>query len=644
MLLGLLIPAIALLLRQSVEVWSPEEMRGLIAYTLLALLVKLPVFYRYGLYSRYWRYAGIQEMLSIAGAVGVATTRMLAVVATERVLDVIPTISVPLSLPLLDGALTLIAIAGFRFSERALATISHRAKGDGQHLRERVIIVGAGDAGSMIALEMLFSDKIYAVPVGFVDDDREKHGVAIHGIPVLGPIADLPRMVKEYRVDEVIIAIPTAPGKMIREIVSLCARSGVQSRTVPGMYEILSGKVGVSQLRKVEIDDLLRREPVRTDMMAVTDLVRGRRVLVTGAGGSIGSELCRQILRRGPSELIALGHGENSIFVVMAELNEMAQRMARETHHGDGGGPRVRPVIADIRFPDRIRAVFREYKPEIVFHAAAHKHVSLMELNPAECVLNNVLGTRNLLDAAVGENVEHFVLISTDKAVNPTSIMGACKRVAELLTRRAATQTGKAYVAVRFGNVLGSRGSVVLTFREQIAAGGPLTLTDKDMERFFMLIPEAVQLVLQSAVLGTGGEIFMLDMGNPVKIADLARDMVRLSGLELGRDIEIKYLGRRPGEKLREELFAPDENYRKTAHKKVFIADHASRTLPSDLDERYDELLKAAYAGDPDAVHRVLKQLLPEYTSWGTDDASKEKVAEKEPASETASGGGTAEG
>jgi len=615
----LLIPAVALLLRQSFNVWTPEECRGLIIYTALGLLVKLPVFYRYELYNKYWRYAGVQEMLAIGAAVGVVTTRMFAMVATERLLDVFPSISIPLSLPLLDGLLMVFFVAGSRFSERALATLSHRTKSEDTHKRKRVLIVGAGNAGLMIAQEILFSDKMSVNLVAFVDDDPEKQGVSILGTRVLGTVSDLPRVCKSKHVEDVIIAIPTASGKKIREVISLCEQAGVSSRTMPGMYDILSGKVGVSQLRRVKIDDLLRREPIRTDMAAVTDFIRGRRVLVTGAGGSIGSELCRQILRRGPAALYLVGHGENSIFLIMSELQEMARRMAKGGREGSRG-PEIRPMIADVRFPKRIQKVLEECRPNIIFHAAAHKHVSLMELNPTECVLNNVLGTKNLLDAAVASDVDHFVLISTDKAVKPTSIMGGCKRAAELLVRCAALKTHKAYVAVRFGNVLGSRGSVVLTFRRQIAAGGPVTVTDKNMERYFMLIPEAVQLVLQSAVLGHGGEVFMLDMGEPVRIVDLARDMVRLSGLELGTDIDIEYLGIKPGEKLSEELFAPDENYQSTSHAKVFIADHASHTILRDIDEKYQKLVTSARAGDEDEVREGLKQMVPEFTPWNPDN------------------------
>ncbi|RME59106.1 MAG: polysaccharide biosynthesis protein, partial [Caldilineae bacterium] len=365
-------------------------------------------------------------------------------------------------------------------------------------------IMGAGDAGAMIAREMRNNAHVGLEPVGFVDDDLGKHDVRIHNVPVLGSRQDIPALVREYKVQQVIIAMPSAPGKVVREVVQMCEQAGVQARIIPGIPELLDGRVSLQQVREVEIADLLRREPVQTDIGAVRALIRGRRVLVTGGGGSIGSELCRQIWRCGPAELILLGHGENSIFDIHNELrgSEPGMVISPESGAWSAQSPVLTPIIADVRFAERVRTVFEETRPEIVFHAAAHKHVPLMEMNPAEAITNNVLGTRNVVEAALAVDVEHFVMISTDKAVNPTSIMGASKRVAELIVHRAAQQSGKAYVAVRFGNVLGSRGSVIHTFRRQIAQGGPVTVTDPEMKRFFMTIPEAVQLVMQASVLG----------------------------------------------------------------------------------------------------------------------------------------------
>jgi FlaA1/EpsC-like NDP-sugar epimerase len=412
-------------------------------------------------------------------------------------------------------------------------------------------------------------------------------------------------MAANYKAKLVIIAMPTASGKAIREIVDICDGAGLQTKIVPGLYELLGDMVTISQLRPVQIEDLLRREPVQTDTAAVGELLRGKRVLVTGGGGSIGAELCRQILRCDPARLIILGHGENSVFEIVEEL--------RTTHPQIG--TTLVPVIAGTRFPARIRAVFEEQRPEIVFHAAAHKHVPLMEANPSEAITNNVMGTRIVLDAALATGVERFVMISTDKAVNPTNIMGASKRAAELLVYQAAQRSSKPYVTVRFGNVLGSRGSVVHTFRRQIAAGGPVTVTHPDMRRYFMTIPEAVQLVLQAAVLGQGGEVFVLDMGEPIKIADLARDLIELSGLEVGRDIDIKFVGLRPGEKLFEELFIPGESYVRTAYQKIFVATNgaANAACCVELNEGIDRMIAAAEYGDRATIVQAIQVLVPEY-------------------------------
>jgi len=604
-------PEVALLLRQSVDQWTPAETYGLVFYTVLALLVKLPVFYRYQLYNKYWRYAGVDEALSILSAVGVATGRLFAVVVAERLLNPFPQVSLPYSLPLIDGLLTLAIVFATRFSE-AVAAYFQRRNGH-RHGRKRAIIVGAGDAGSMIVREMQYSDRLDLEPVAFVDDDEQKRGMSVHGIPVMGAKEDLPKLVKELKADEVVIAMPTAPGKVIRDVVALCEAAGVPSRTMPGMYDIISGKVGVNHLRHVDIEDLLRREPVKTDMAAVHDFLFGKRVMVTGGGGSIGSELCRQILQRDPSELIVLGHGENSVFEIVAELGRHISKEGSRS--GEVASTQIIPVIADTRFAARVESVFRRQRPDVIFHAAAHKHVPLMEQNPSEAVTNNVLGTRNLLHAAQVTGVNHFVLISTDKAVNPSSVMGATKRVAELLLRQTALATGRPYVAVRFGNMLGSRGSVVLTFRKQIARGGPVTVTDPEMQRYFMLIPEAVQLVLQAAVLGRGGEIFMLDMGDPVKIVNLAKDMIRLSGLELGHDIDIKFTGNRGGEKLFEELAATDEAYEKTAHEKIVLAKAASSFVATGLDGQIAALESAAMEDRREDVVRLLHDIVPEYVS-----------------------------
>lgn len=592
-----------------VSVWPYLEWGRL--YFVLAPLVQIPVYYAFGLYNRLWRYASTKEMRYILAAG--ATTSLLIYLANFVVVRSLggPWVDTR-SVWLLIGILTTAFAAGVRFLLRLLqerqrpvaaTALQRHASSTVEPLN--VLIIGAGDAGSMILREIQANPGLGLRVIGLIDDDPAKRNMSMHGVSVLGNRKDIPEIAARQAVDEAIIAMPTAPGKELRSIMQICEQVGIPQRTIPAIYSLL-GNVDLSHLRKIEIDDLLRRDPVRTDISLVSNLLQGRRVLVTGGGGSIGSELCRQILRCQPAELILLGHGENSIFEIHNELRREAVRMGNSA-------PQLRPVIADIRFAERMLGIFTELRPNIVFHAAAHKHVPLMEENPAEAITNNVLGTRNVIAASLAAGVERFVMISTDKAVNPTSIMGASKRVAELIVHEAAIRSNHAYLAVRFGNVLGSRGSVVLTFKQQIAAGGPVTITHPDMKRYFMTIPEAVQLVLQGAALSKGGEVFMLDMGEPVKIVDLAHDLISLSGLQVGRDIDIVFTGLRPGEKLFEEMFAVGEQYERTQHEKIYIAANASSFVPNQLDGSITKLAQAAEWNDRSSIIRELQNLIPEY-------------------------------
>lgn len=599
LLLLLMTPTLALMLRVDHPSTWASYFNALIGYTVLALIIRLLLFYYFGLYTRYWLYASATDLAQIVWAVVTSTALLVIIYFVFNVLlNSLDSFILPRSVPFIDGLLALVFIGASRSSLRFIDQLRRSPAKN----RQNVLIVGAGEAGSMVVRELRKNPQVGLYPIGFVDDDAFKLNMQIYGIPVLGNRKQIPKLVHQNDIVQVIIAMPTAPGVIIRQVVKLCESVGVKTKIIPGMYELLNGQVSLQQLRDVEIEDLLRREPVHTDIGAVYDLLYGKRVLVTGGGGSIGSELCRQIIRCNPSHLILVGHGENSIFDIYHELLKWPNRVTAIT-----------PVIADVRFAQRIQAVFEQHKPNIVFHAAAHKHVPLMELNPVEAITNNVWGTRNVLEASVAANVGHFVMISTDKAVNPTSIMGACKRTAELLVHQAARRSGKSYVAVRFGNVLGSRGSVVLTFKKQIAKGGPITITDPAVERFFMTIPEAVELVLQAAVLGQGGEVFVLDMGQPIKIIDLAHDLIRLSGLEAGRDIQIEYVGLRPGEKLTEELFVTGENYERTKHQKIYLATNASTLIPEQLDELVSCLLNDAQRQDIASGLRRLKQLVPEF-------------------------------
>jgi FlaA1/EpsC-like NDP-sugar epimerase len=463
-----------------------------------------------------------------------------------------------------------------------------------------VLIAGAGVGGGMLVKQLMSNPHLGLVAIGFADDDPRKQHHEMYGLPVLGALKDVARICRDHNVEEILIAMPTASGQVVRELVRSASEAGVRTRTLPGISDIISGRLQAGALRDVEIEDLLRREPVKTDLHQVQTLATEKTVLVTGAGGSIGAELCRQVCRLEPTRLILLGHGENSIFTIQQEL-------ARHFPHIP-----LQAVIADVKDPAQLERVFERYRPFSVFHAAAHKHVPLMEENIPEAVLNNVLGTRNVVDAAATWGVEHLVMISTDKAVRPTSIMGATKRVAEQLVQAVAEASERNFVAVRFGNVLGSRGSVVPTFLRQIQEGGPVTVTHPEMKRYFMTIPEAVQLVLQAGALGKGGEVFVLDMGEPVKIADLAADLIRLSGKQVGKDIEIRFSGTRPGEKLYEELFFDAEHASPTVHPKVLRAQNAA--LPVGVTTVVEDLISAAVQGGEDEqIRALLRRLVPDF-------------------------------
>lgn len=562
---------------------------------LITALLKPLVFQLWGLYGYYWPFAGFDEALRIVIAALAAELFQTGIVFSLTHITGVP--SLPRSIPFLDLFLTLIFFAGPRFGLRWLYHRLHRRERRDSPTMQRVLIAGAGEAGLLTAREIQQNPVLGFRPVGFVDDDPNKQWLRINGVQVVGRVEDIPDLIQARKVDQVFIAIPSAPPDVIRQITELCRSKGVTPSILPGMSQLVSGHVEMQRFRKVQLEDLLARQPIHTDTSGVRKLLKGKRILVTGAGGSIGSELCRQIARCEPAQLLLLGHGENSIFGITNEL------------YRDFPALTVQPVIADIREVARLERIFERFHPEAIFHAAAHKHVPLMEDNPEEAVTNNVLGTRNLLDLAESHAVEVFVMISTDKAVRPTSVMGATKRVAEQLVQAAAHRTGRCFVAVRFGNVLGSRGSVVPYFQEQIERGGPVTVTHPEIKRFFMTIPEAVQLVLQAAILGQGGEIFVLDMGEPVKIVDLARDLIRLAGLREGQDIEIVFTGLRPGEKLFEELFLKEETHHRTAHEKVFVSENGVCAFTDEKAAQIQKLIEAAYVGDSAVMLDLLRTL-----------------------------------
>ncbi len=574
----------------------PFYFPAVVLMSAVALAIKIPVYFFFGLYRRLWIYASTGELRLITVAVTSASVLvsgvMLLLISAGRVLP-----GMPRSALGIDWLLSLVLIGGSRFALRILAEQSMSARSSGKS--KRAIIIGAGDAGALVVRELQKTSQLNLIPVGFLDDDPAKQKHSIHGVTVIGAVNDLSSAIDLHHVDEVIIAIPSAPGQLVRAINDVCRVKGIPSRTMPGIYELIGGKVSVNRLREVDITDLLRREPVRVNDEAVGAALEGKRVLVTGAGGSIGRELCRQIARRNPSELVLLGHGENSIFEILLELNQDYPNLS------------LSPVIADIRNAERLAQIFVQHQPQVVFHAAAHKHVPLMEVNIVEAITNNVVGTRNVVQSALSQNVERFVLISTDKAVRPSSIYGATKRLAEMIVLDASRSTPHAFSVVRFGNVLGSRGSIIPIFKNQIAGGGPVTITHPDMYRFFMTIPEAVYLVLQAASMENGGETFVLNMGEPVRILDLAEDLIRLSGLEPHRDIEISYTGIRAGEKLTEELWDEGTPLAKTLHPDIFRLDADASFSDLNLPQAIERLSLLSHSNDTDAIIALLDELIP---------------------------------
>lgn len=574
---------------------------------LLVLLIKLPVFGAFKQYRGWWRYVGISDLLGILRASLVSTLIIVAVwfiailqiSAVRRALPPgITSISQGIFMADLFG--TILLPAGLRMIIR-LYHEEFRTM-EGRRLI-RFLIVGAGNAGEGLLREIHRMSVTQYDVIGFIDDDPVKQGINIHGIPVLGTVSQLPRICKDRSIEEIAIAIPSATRQQLRRVIQVCEGTQVRFRTVPSITDIASGKLRVSEIRDVDINDLLGREVVQLELDRIETFARGKTILVTGAGGSIGSEMCRQICHFGPRLLLLLEQAENPLFYVERDLRRQFPDV------------RTQPVICDITDQPRVEAVFEQYKPQVVIHAAAHKHVPLMELNPGEAVKNNVLGTQTVANAADRYGATHFVMISTDKAVNPTSIMGSSKRIAEMYIQDLGKTSRTQFITVRFGNVLGSEGSVVPIFKKQIAEGGPVTVTHPEMKRYFMTIPEASQLVLQAASMGKGGEIFLLDMGDPVRIVDLAKELITLSGFRPGEDIEIVFTGPRPGEKLFEELRIEGENMQRTRHPKISIW----KNIPMDraaLRAGIDELIELARRPHQDhkTITARIKDLVPEYT------------------------------
>ncbi|MBI3181706.1 MAG: polysaccharide biosynthesis protein [Myxococcales bacterium] len=554
-----------------------------------------------------WRYVGLRETQRIffatAGASGVLLAVRLLAGALVESFGHAQYALLPIGVILIDFILAFLGVTGVRVLRRLLAeraeSVSRRAI---DRAETATMLIGAGQAGLLVAKELSVRPDLGMRPVGFLDDDPVKVGSVIHGIPVLGTTANLEAHCRKHGAQEVLITIANAPGSQVRRIKELCDRAGLPAKIIPGIYEIVGGQVNLSRIRNVSIEDLLGREPVVLETDSIAEEIRGRSVLVTGAGGSIGSELCRQVCRFQPSRLVLVEQAENALFHIHREL----------VADFPGLGAAITPCIADICDLRRIEAIFIAHRPEVVLHAAAHKHVPMMEWNPGEAIKNNVFGTKALADLSSARGVRQFVMISTDKAVNPTSVMGASKRTAEIYVQALSPRSETRFVTVRFGNVLGSAGSVIPIFQEQIARGGPVTVTHPEMKRYFMTIPEACQLVLQAGAMGKGGEIFILEMGEPVKILDLARDLIRLSGFQPDEDIQIELTGIRPGEKLFEELSVAEEVAEKTRHPKIFIGKIRANDLQA-VSVKLSELQRLCDGGTPEQVRSKFQEIVPEY-------------------------------
>jgi FlaA1/EpsC-like NDP-sugar epimerase len=563
---------------------------------------KLLFFSASGLYSKLWRFVDARDFEAIVRAVVLSTFVM---VVAFYLLPPSVAVDPPRGVIAADFLLTLGLIAGSRFFVRSVKERPLRGTLSRRDSRE-VLIVGAGNGGQLVAAELRRNPELRQVPVGFVDDDPRKQGMRVAGLKVLGTTEELARVLDDVEPDEVIIAIPSAPGVLRQKVVTACRRRSIPVRTLPTVFELLQGGGNVMrQVREVRVEDVLGREPVRVEIDRVGTYMRDEVVLVTGAGGSIGSELCRQIARVGPKRLILLDQAENALFEIRRELEH-----DRHFH-------RTVAVLADCKDAVRVREVFDEQRPSVVFHAAAYKHVPLMEENPVEAVRNNGVATR-IVAAAAGElGVKRFVLVSTDKAVAPATVMGASKALAEWAVEAAYHRYPDTHFAtVRFGNVLGSSGSVVPIFRRQIAAGGPVTVTDEAMTRYFMTIPEAVQLIIRAAAITGGGKIYVLEMGDPVKIIDLARNMIRLSGHEPDEEIAIEIVGRRPGEKIHEELFNPGERPQPTPAEKILVAER-DPLAPEWVDETFSMVEDLVYSGDAAGLASIIARLSRERYASG---------------------------
>jgi len=576
-------------------------------HLVITIIIKIVILYFFKLYNSLWIYASVEEMIRIISGAVVAQGAVVIYLFFVQAF-------VPRSIFIIVGMLDVIFLGGLRFSYRLLRKFKTYGRVFDKEIHKRVMVIGAGDAGAMVIKELKKHRQLNSVPVALIDDNRKKISKNINGVPVLGNRTDIQKIAKQKKIDEIIIAIPSASKKQIKEVVRECKKTNCKLKILPGVYEIIDGSVNISHIREVGIEDLLGREEVQLDVTNINQFIKGKTIMVTGAAGSIGSELVRQIIGYQPKKVILFDINENGLYDLQQEIN---RKLANDHLNID-----FIYIIASIRDIKRLDYLFSLYQPNVVFHAAAHKHVPLMENSPHEAVKNNVFGTWNMAIMADKHNVEKFVLISTDKAVNPTNVMGTTKRICEIIIQTYNKDSKTEYTAVRFGNVLDSNGSVIPLFKKQIELGGPVTVTHKDIIRYFMTIPEASQLVLEAGAMAKGGEIFILDMGEPIRIINLAEDLIRLSGLIPYEDIEIKFTGLRPGEKLYEELLLSEEDITQTSHSKIFIG----KPIFSDLNyliHHLEVLRGVVNRGEDEDIRQSLKNLVPEYTYKKNDEKGK---------------------
>ncbi len=555
----------------------------------------------FDMYSSLWKYASIEELLATVKSISLFTAGnfIIEFLFLHKTLGY-TLYRMPYSTMIISWMLNVVIIGGSRFMFRIVYNLE-KIEGSPVCERKNTLILGAGDAGNLLIKELKKHSEMQGYPVAVIDDDPTKMGKKISGVPIIGGRDKIHDAIEDYSIEEVIMAMPSIGIKDTKEIFDICKNYNVKLKTIPGIYEIVEGKVNISKIRNVDIEDLLGREPIVLDMKGIDEFIKGKVVMVTGGGGSIGSELCRQVAKFKPKKLIILDIYENNAYDLQMEFNIKHPEIDKSV------------VIASVRDKNKLEQVFEKFKPDVIFHAAAHKHVPLMEANPSEAIKNNILGTLNVAECADKYSVKKFVMISTDKAVNPTNIMGASKRVCEMIIQAINNKSKTDFVAVRFGNVLGSNGSVIPLFKKQIASGGPVTVTDPNINRFFMTIPEAAQLVIEAGSIAKGGEIFVLDMGQPVKILDLAKDLIRLSGLEPDKDIKIKFSGLRPGEKLYEELLMDSEALDKTIHNKIFVGKIESFDF-DELKGKIQSLSEVSKKDNEEKIFEAMAEIVPTYS------------------------------